>query len=111
LASSAPLSWKIRHLATAVADRRDDDVGPEARTILAHTPGFFLDAHPGRGLAQQLGWAAALLILPGEESREMQSEHLVRFVALDALGAGVPGEHVAVPVEQINGILADAFDD
>ena len=59
----------------------------------------------------QLGRPAALLIFSGEESREMQSEHLVHLVAFDALGAGVPGKDVAVPVEQINGVLADALDD
>ena len=63
------------------------------------------------GQAQQLGGAAALLILLRKEAREVQAENLVRLVALDALGAGVPGQHVAVAVEQIDGILADALDD
>ncbi len=41
----------------------------------------------------------------------MQAQHFVSLVSLDALGAGVPGEDVAVAVEQINAVLADALDD
>ena len=41
----------------------------------------------------------------------MQAQHLVWRVALDALCAGIPCQDVALAIQQIDGIFADALDD
>jgi len=63
-----------------------DDVGPEARAVLADAPTFVLDAtHGGRNLELPLR-------LPGRlvrvriELPEVVADDLVRLVALDPLG-------------------------
>ncbi len=97
--------------AGAVVNGREHDVGPEAGAVFAHAPSLFFHAILGDGLAQKLGGTALLHIFLRKEAREVQAEHLVGLVSLDALCAGVPGEDVAVAVQQIDGVLADALDD
>ena len=70
-----------------------------------------LDAAALGGQAQQLRRPAAVDILLREEAREVLAQNLIGGVALDALAAGVPGHDVAVAVEQIDGVVADALDD
>ena len=92
-------------------DGRDHDAGPEAGAVLAHAPSLFFHAIFLDGLAQKFGRTALLQIFLGKESRIVQAKYLIRLVSLDALGAGVPGEDVALAIEHIDGILADTLDD
>ena len=94
-----------------VANGGENDVGPEARAVLADAPGLLLDASARRGKAQQLGGPAAIDVLLGEETREVLTENLFRGIALDTLAARVPGDHVAVAIKKIERVVADAFDD
>ncbi len=48
-------------------------------------------------------------VLGGIEDREVLPENLVDLVALDALGAEVPGRDVAARVEHENGVVPDAL--
>ena len=50
------------------------------------------------------------LVLGGVEDAEGLADDLVRGVPLDALGAGVPADHVAVDVEHEDGVLPDGPD-
>src|SRR5262249_37934184 len=96
-------------LALRVAQGVEDDVGPEARAVLAHAPALVLEApHRGGGLQALLRFAA-LRVFGRVEAREVLADDLRRLVALDALGAGVPGQDDAVRVEQVNGVVADAL--
>jgi hypothetical protein len=54
---------------------------------------------------------AALAVFLREEAREVPANDLLRRIALDAFAAGIPGDDGAVPIEQVNGVVADAFDD
>ncbi len=41
----------------------------------------------------------------------MQAKNLIGLVLLDALGAGIPGHDASIAVEEIDGVVANAFDD
>ena len=92
----------------AVEHRVDHDAGPEARPVLAHAPAFAFElAFETRG--QQCGGGdAAGLVFRRVEAREMLADDLVCLVALEALGAGVPGTDPTFGVEQVDGVIADA---
>ena len=46
-----------------------------------------------------------------KEAREMQSEDFVCLVTFNTFCAGIPSKHMAVTVEQIDGVFADTLDD
>src|SRR5262249_38261871 len=94
-------------LALRIADRRDGDVGPEARAVLAHAPALLLAATFEAGPPQHLlGVATGPLRLLVEDG-EMAADDLVGAVALEAGGAEVPAGEVSVPVEGEDGVVAD----
>src|SRR6266404_198443 len=82
------------HAPTFVVQRRDNDVGPEARAIFAHAPVVVLEA-AGRGRGFELVVRPVL----GErfrrvKAREMPADDFLGPVTLEAFGAGVPARHV-----------------
>ena len=92
----------------ALADHRiDDHMGPEAGAILAQPPAFGLKPALGRGRVQGSGGQADGAVFFGVEDREVLADDLVGRVALEALGAGIPGRYVAVCVEKIDGVVLD----
>src|SRR4051794_11468398 len=91
-----------------VAYGGDDDVGPEARAVLADAPALLLVAAGGGRQAQLLGGMVAGLVLVGVEQREVPADDLVGGVALDVLGARVPAHDVAAGIQQEDRVVADA---
>ena len=80
--------------AGCVAQRRDDDVRPEARAVLADAPALVLEASVLRRLAQLELREMLGDVFGRVEDREVLADDLVGAVALDALGAGVPAQDV-----------------
>src|SRR5207237_2630094 len=81
-------------LSALVVDRGDDDVRPEAAAVLAQAPPlFFVDAGAAGDLELALR-VVRLLVSLGIENREVLADDLGWRVALDPLGAGVPGDDV-----------------
>jgi len=94
-----------------IPDRRDDDIGPEARAVLAQAPVLDLEA-PGlesgvEGLPRQARFAVFWHV----EHREVAADYLLRRVALYALRGGVPGGNVALAVEHVEGVVLDGVDE
>ena len=82
------------------AERGDHDVGPELRAVLADPPALVLEAAVGGGDGQLAVGQAASTVVLRVEGREVPADDLVGGVALQPLGAGVPGDDVAVGVER-----------
>lgn len=97
------------HLALRVPQGGDDDVGPEAGTVLAQAPAFVLQATLAPGDAQFLLGPAAVERLLRIEAREVLPDDLVRGIALDALRALVPRDHHAVGVQHEDRVVAHAL--
>ena len=91
-----------------VADCVDHHAREEARAVLAHAPAIGFVAALRRGLAQRALRHTGLAVGVGVEAREMLADDLVRGIALDALGAAVPGEHDAGRIEHVDRVVDDA---
>jgi hypothetical protein len=76
--------------AVLVAQRRDHDIRPEARAVLAHAPAFVLEAALGERDLQLVLGPAALERLARVEDREMAPDDLFFGVALEVPRAKVP---------------------
>src|SRR6185437_14170154 len=102
---------EAQNFAVVTAQRRDQDVGPEAGAILSDAPSLVLDAAiRDRGgeiaLGQAVGDSLARI-----EDREVLADDLVRTIALEPLGAGVPAQDVAVRVERKDRVVEHAIDE
>ena len=98
---------EAEHLARGILDRVDDDVGEEARTVLAHAPGFrFEPAVPQRRF-ESAQRHSGCLVLGGIEDAEVAPDDLVAGIALDSFGAFIPGQHLAVAIDQEDRIVGD----
>ena len=86
--------------ALLVVQRRDDDVGPEPRAVLAYAPALGLVAPVRAGRLEDPGRDAELHLVGRIEDREVLADDLVRAVALQPPGAVVPAHHVTGGVEQ-----------
>ena len=73
--------------AVGVAQRGDDDVGPEPRAVLADAPAFVLEPSFARRDLQLALALARRDVLRRIEHREVLADDLVGRVALDARGA------------------------
>src|SRR6185436_14102489 len=91
-----------------IAKRGDHDVDEETRAVLAHAPPFLLEAAVGRGDLQLALALATVSFGLRIKPREVLADDLVGAVALDALGAGVPGDHPARGIEHEDGVVPDA---
>ena len=113
LVEGAAVRQVSRHLrethqvAVATEDAADDHVGPEPAAVFAYPPALVLEAPLTGGDLQLL--CAAAGGLGRVEAREMLSDDLVGAVALDALGADVPGADAAVHVQHEDGVVLDAL--
>src|SRR5688500_5671545 len=90
---------EAEQLAVVVAQRGDHHVRPEARAVLAHAPALVLEAPFGHRGAQLVVGPALVHGVARIEGGKVPADDLARAVALDALGAGVPGHDVALAVE------------
>ena len=94
-----------------VTERRDRDVGPEARAVFAQTPALVLETPLTR---RDLELPFALTrgdVLGWVEDREVFSDDLPGRVALDPLGARVPRRDAPLRVEDENRVVLHAFDE
>ena len=95
--------------AALVTNRRDDDVRPETRTVLADAPTFLLESSLGLRNAQlHVGFPGGD-VLGCVEAGEMLAEDFLRPVALDALGTGVPAGDAPLRIEHEDRVVLDAF--
>jgi hypothetical protein len=93
-----------------VAKRRDDDVGPELRSVLPNAPALILHRALSLGNLQLALRLPALLILRRIEDREVLADDLLRRITLEPLGARVPRDDVAGGIEREDGVIVDRLD-
>ena len=98
-------------LTAGVTKRRDDDIRPEAGSVLPHAPAFVLDSSDANGSGDLVFGFSRLLVGRRIENREVLADDLVGQVALQTLCADVPCENVTCRVEHEDRIIADAFDE
>ena len=98
-------------LAGVVPQRRDDDLGPEARPVLADSPRFLLGAPVGGGARELGGGLAGRHVFREEEDRHVAAEDLVGRVSLQPLGSLVPADHLAVGIEHVDRVVGDPLDE
>src|SRR5947209_742055 len=87
---------KANDLPIVILNTGDDYAGPEARAIFTHAPALILEPDTPAGHLQLPSWFVFVLVLLGIESRKMFADDLVRFVALEAFGAGVPTGYITL---------------
>jgi hypothetical protein len=85
----------------------DHGIGPELAAVLAHPPAFLLVAAIAADRFKDFLRQAARLVLGREEAREMLAQDLAGGVALDALGAAIPGGDEALGVEHVDCVIRD----
>ena len=93
-------------LALLAPDRGDGEVGPEAGSILADEPAFFL-VRPflGRQAEVALGLPVRL-VFRQKEGGERLADDLRLLVALDPLGASVPARDASLGIEREDRVVA-----
>ena len=98
-------------LSGVIADRVDDDRGPESAAVLAHAPSLGFEPPLARRRRERpLGKAGGLVLL-GVELAEVPAYDLVGGIELDAFGAAVPGGDDAVLVELEDRIIHHRVDE
>src|SRR6185437_10913256 len=85
------------------------DVGPEPGAVLADPDRLLPEAALRLGDLQVAVGLAGLHLLREVEAREVMPHDLAGFVALDALGARVPGRHPTPRVEHVNRVVLAAL--
>ena len=100
---------KPEQRADLITNRRDDHVGPEARAILARAPSLLLETPFPRGDGELAVGSLPLIPIRYQHAREMHSNHFPGVVAMDVLGARIPGGYRTVRIEHVDGVVAHAF--
>src|SRR5690606_16058906 len=85
--------------------------GPEARTVLAHSPAFIHDPAIARGYFEFPRQEFALGGFGRVERGEMPAENLLGRVSLDPPGAGIPGHDPAIAIERENRVIPHTVHD
>jgi hypothetical protein len=93
-----------------VADRIDDDIGPESRAVLADAPSFALEFAFMLGDPKGAPGQAGVSIFLGIEFGKGFAEDLGFLVALKALGPGIPACDDPLGIEHIDRIVGDRID-
>ena len=93
------------------AQRGDDHIGPEARAVLAHAPSFVFESAELLGAPQLLARPVARLRFGRVEAGEVAADDFIGAVALESLGAGVPGQDLPLRVEHEDRVVAHALDE
>src|SRR5262249_16758462 len=95
-------------LAGFVAQGGDDDAGPEPRAVLAEPPALVLEPARCDGHAQLVVGPAGRDGVGRVEAGEVLADDVLSPEALDPLSPGVPGNDVAVAVEEEDGVIPNA---
>src|SRR5690606_33468202 len=93
------------------AQRRDDDIRPKSRAVLANAPVFVLEPAERRRLLELVLGPASRDLLLGIEPREMGADDLRCLVALHGSSAFGPRPDAAARVEHENRIVARRLDE
>src|SRR6202000_1527494 len=93
------------------ADCVDDNVGPELRAILAHAPALSLEAAAALGFLQRQSRDVLQALSVGVKGREMPTNNLIRFIALEAPGAGVPTGHATLAIQHVDRVISDRLNE
>ena len=101
---------KAEQRSRGIADRVDDDIGPEPGAVLADAPALAFELALAGGGGQRAGRQPPAPILLGVETREVLAEDFLARVALEALGARVPACHDAGGVQHVDGVVRHRFD-
>jgi hypothetical protein len=102
---------KADETALLIAQRRDHDIGPEARAVLAHAPALVLEPAFGRGHLELACGPVAPDVLGCVEGAEMLADDLLRAIALEPLGADVPGPDVPLGIEGEHRVVLRLLDE
>src|SRR5262249_20456339 len=98
-------------LAGLVADRGDDDVGPEARAVLSDAPALLLVAADVCGCGQLPCRLAGGHVGLRVEGREVAADDLAGLVALKARRTWAPRADAALGVKHEDGVVANPLHD
>ena len=86
-------------------------MGPELRAILADAPAFALEAAGTLSLRQRLGRDVLQPLSVCVKGREMLADNLIRLIALEAPGAGVPTGHATFAIQHVDRVISDRLDE
>src|SRR5919108_451204 len=78
---------------------------PERRSILPHPPALGFDLAGGHRHLQFVLWPMLRTIFRAIHAREMLADDLIRLIALQALGPGIPTHDVSRRIEHENGLV------
>ena len=95
---------------TVVVEGVDRSISPEAGPVLAKPPPLVIGASLAFGLAQDAFRPPSFDVLRRIEHRDVLTDHFVRLVSLDALGALVPGQDIAVGTDEEDRVVEDRVD-
>ncbi len=96
---------EAQQFALLVLERRDDDVRPKLRAVLADPPALVLEATFGGGDLEFVGGPPPVDGLLRVKLREVLADDLVGLVALEPFGPGVPGDDPPLRVEHEDGVV------
>src|SRR5205085_2502520 len=96
---------------TRVAERRNDDVGPEARAVFPDAPTLILEPSLTRRNLQLPRRFPSLDVLSRIKGREVTTDDLLLTVSLDAPRTLVPRLDVPLRIEHEDGVVSDVLND
>ena len=96
--------------ASGIAHRLDHGQGPEPAAVLAHTPTLLLGSSVASGADQNLARHIGRVVFGGKKQRKMPADDLGSAVALDPLGARVPGADHAIAIQKTDCVVGDRID-
>jgi hypothetical protein len=83
---------------------------PERRPILPHPPALGFDLAGGHRHLQFVFWPMLRTIFRAIHAREMLADDLIRSIALQAFGPGIPTHDVSRRIEHENGLVLHPLD-
>src|SRR6185312_11102881 len=95
-------------LAFRIANRIDDDAGPEARAVLADAPTLRFELSFLERNLERAFWEIGCLILRRIKTGKMLADDFFCGISLESLGAGIPAGDETLGIQQIDGVVAYA---
>src|SRR6266487_1266661 len=92
-----------------ITKRSNDNLRFESRSVFSDSQTLITNVSATGSFAQIALWFAGGNIVCCVERREVFADDFFRGVTFDFLCTGVPGDDVAIGIQQVNGILLDAI--